>query len=170
MAKKAKNPKVGSDKSDKKHNFSNKGARGPNKLTEKQMFVSTLKSTKGNISKACEKLNISRETYYEWKKIDPEFKKECDNIPDYLGDYVVSKLFKLIDKGNVRAIIYYCQTQLKDRGFGNKVEVTGKDGAPLNGLSFAEERDLLATLPLEHQKIYRDVRKLLVAPVLNAQD
>jgi hypothetical protein len=40
-------------------------------------------------------------------------------------------LFKLIKEGNVAATIFYLKTQGKQRGYIERQEVTGADGAPI---------------------------------------
>jgi hypothetical protein len=43
-------------------------------------------------------------------------------------DFVESKLMDAIENGNIAAIIFYAKTQMKDRGYVERQELTGADG------------------------------------------
>lgn len=103
-----------------------------NKRAElKNRLLLALEDHKGLISSACAQCHISRETYYNWCKNDPEFKEKASEILDRVGDFVESSLMNLISKGDTPAIIFYCKTKLKNRGFVERIEQTGKDGSPI---------------------------------------
>jgi hypothetical protein len=124
------------------------------KQEDKDKFPEKLISTRGNISLACKALRISRETYYEWKRNDKEFAQECEvDIWEYIAGYVESKLFSLIEEGNIRAIIFYCQTKLKDRGYGKSLEVTSAIGESSHG-SVIETKARLDKLTDDELKQY----------------
>ena len=46
-------------------------------------------------------------------------------------DFAESELMKLIKDGNVAATIFFLKTQGKARGYIERQEVTGADGAPI---------------------------------------
>lgn len=66
-----------------------------------------------NISLACEKLGISRNTIYRWRNEDEEFNKSLNEAFDSgiasVNDLAESKLLSLIDKKNIRAIEYWLE-------------------------------------------------------------
>lgn len=97
----------------------------------KQEFPKVLQQSLGIISNACAHFDISRNTYYYWYNNDPEFAAACDEVHEYVGDFVEGKLLQKIETGDTTAIIFYCKTKLKNRGFIERVENTGADGSPL---------------------------------------
>ena len=87
---------------------------------KKKIFLQALENNYGNISSSCRSSNIGRQTYYEWKKVDPEFVESCESINEGLVDNAESKLKELIDRGNVVAIIFYLKCKGKKRGYAEK--------------------------------------------------
>ncbi len=71
-----------------------------------------------NISVACEKVGLSRNTVYRWCKDDPEFKKRLDEAlhkgTDSINDLAESKLVSHINNGNMRAIQYWLDNHKKE--------------------------------------------------------
>ena len=70
-----------------------------------------------NISVACEKFDLSRNTIYRWCKEDSSFKKRLDdallNGVESINDLAESKLTSLINQGNMRAIMYWLDNNKK---------------------------------------------------------
>ena len=93
----------------------------PNKTnTIKKKLLEYLKENKRNISNACEKAGISRWTFYNWCNEDPDFKEQVNEVEEYVGDIVESRLLKNIIEGRETSAIFYCKTKLKNRGYIEK--------------------------------------------------
>lgn len=77
---------------------------------DKQLLVEQLKKTP-IIQVVCEKFNISRATFYRWRKDDSNFKKLTDKAlksgKTYINDLAESQLISLIKEKNTTAIIYW---------------------------------------------------------------
>ncbi|MFA6077310.1 MAG: hypothetical protein WC735_04535 [Candidatus Paceibacterota bacterium] len=71
-----------------------------------------------NISLACEKIGLSRNTIYRWCKEDPDFKNRLDealgNGTESVNDLAESKLITLINSGNMQAIKYWLDNNKKN--------------------------------------------------------
>lgn len=71
-----------------------------------------------NISVACEKVGLSRNTIYRWCNEDPEFKKQLDEALNLgtasVNDLAESKLISQINSGNMRAIMYWLDNNKKN--------------------------------------------------------
>lgn len=96
----------------------------------KRKLLDALKNTLGIVTPACEMAGISTQTYYNWRKSDPAFRGQCDEILERQGDYVESKLMELIQSGDTTATIFYCKTKLKNRGYNEKAAPTKKENLP----------------------------------------
>lgn len=83
----------------------------------KKAFPEILKECRGMIASSCSKAGISRETYYRWGREDPEFKEACDMAAQHVNDFVEAKLLKLINDEVPAAVIFYCKTRMRDRGY-----------------------------------------------------
>lgn len=46
----------------------------------RNLFIKHLGESKGNVSEAVRRTGISRKTYYNWRKEDPDFAMQCDII------------------------------------------------------------------------------------------
>ena len=91
-------------------------------LSKKQWtFIKALESTLGNITGACAKARVSRQTYYNWMK-NQEFADEVDAVNEANLDYAESKLLSLIRQENPTAIIFYLKTKGKKRGYVERIE------------------------------------------------
>jgi len=90
-------------------------------VTHKKKMLECLKETLGIVSSAADKAEISRKTHYEWLKDDEWYREEVDAIQARQGDFVESKLIKQIHSDDTTAIIFYCKTRLKNRGYEETV-------------------------------------------------
>lgn len=77
---------------------------------KEQQFLDQL-ATIPNVSLACEKVGLSRNTVYRWCKEDPQFQTKMDEALDSgtksINDLAESKLITHINNGNLRAIQYW---------------------------------------------------------------
>lgn len=102
----------------------------------KKRFIEVLKKSRGIISSACESVDMSRQTYYNWLEADPEFKQAVEEVNESMIDFVESKLMQKINgievldhkSGDVydlppsdTAIIFYLKTKGKSRGYVESV-------------------------------------------------
>ncbi len=115
----------------------------------KKKMLEALNETMGIVSVACKRIGIVRSTHYEWYKNDPEYKEAVDDIKEYRNDFVESMIIKKIKDGDTTMTIFYAKTQMKERGYSERVEVTGADGKDLISEDMClknlskEERDVL---------------------------
>ena len=101
------------------------------KLTTKQrkeLVIAELKNSLGIVFTACKKSGVSRAQFYNWKKSDAKFSAIVKEIEEDQKDFVEGKLIKNINDGDITAIIFYLKTKGKDRGYTQRIEVTGAPG------------------------------------------
>ena len=89
---------------------------------KKKKFLEALREGRGIITYACQKIGISRKTYYDWYQNDIEFKMLADEVNNTTIDVVESKLLSAINEGNLTAIIFYLKTKGKKRGYVERTE------------------------------------------------
>ena len=65
-----------------------------NKHPKKQAMVKALTAHLGNVSKACDEVDIVRNTHYNWLAKDDDYKFECEDVINVAIDYVESKMFE----------------------------------------------------------------------------
>lgn len=90
---------------------------------KKAKMLKALEKSLGVVTTACKMANVGRTTYYEWLDKDPEFKKAVDDFNNIALDFAESKLYELIQEGNVTATIFYLKTKGKKRGYIERQEI-----------------------------------------------
>ncbi len=98
----------------------------------KQAMLEALTLSFGVIAHAAKQVGIDRTTHYTWLEDDPGYKAAVADLKEYKKDFIESKLIKLINDGDTAATIFAAKTQLKDRGYVERSEITGADGKDLN--------------------------------------
>lgn len=87
------------------------------RFRKENVFLEQLK-TIPNISLACEKVGLSRNTIYRWCNDDPDFKNRLDealaNGIESVNDLAESKLITQINSGNMQAIKYWLDNNKKN--------------------------------------------------------
>ena len=111
-----------------------KTTQNTQKKTKKEKFIEVLFENHGHISEACEKMNICRKTFYNWKSSDSEFAADVQLVEDSLIDYAKSKLMENITKNDTTSIIFFLKTKGKDQGFTEKQEI--KLTKPIDEIDF----------------------------------
>ena len=111
------------------------------KACTREMVLVAIIGTGGIKSKIAKKLAVTRETVNNYIKGDDVIAKAYDDECEAVGDICESKLVAKIRKGNMQAITFYAKTKLKNRGYVERTETTGKDGGPL-GLVVADSNEV----------------------------
>ncbi len=95
---------------------------------EKAQFLEALKLKFGNATEACKALRLSRQTPYNWRRDDPVFAAEWDDIIEGLKDFAESKLLLNISRGKEASIFFFLKCRAKERGYIEKfsIEHSGK--------------------------------------------
>lgn len=99
--------------------------------TGKKEMLEALEKSLGIVTTACKSAGIMRSTHYEWYKEDEEYKAAVDSIADIALDFAESQLHKQIQNGEVTSTIFFLKTKGKKRGYVERMEQTGADGAAL---------------------------------------
>lgn len=76
-----------------------------------------------SVTNACKNAGISRRVFYDWKKQDPEFAAEVEQIMnEEFPDFVEDALKKQILNGDTKAIIFALKCKCRDRGWVERTE------------------------------------------------
>ena len=94
------------------------------KRAKKAALLRSLRNNLGNVTNACSVAGVSRRTFYNYKSEDPSFAQEAEDIGEDGIDLVESELLKQINRGTIRATIFFLKTKGRRRGYGNKPERT----------------------------------------------
>ena len=84
----------------------------------KKELIDVLRKTFGNVMLSCQKVGISRATFYLWRQEDPEFDEAVHEINEMTLDFVEHELLKGIKEGNTRLIMFYLTAKGRSRGYG----------------------------------------------------
>ena len=108
-----------------------------------------------NLTKACEKVNITRQIFYHWKENDPEFAALADEVVECKKDFFEEHLVMLVASGDSPATVMANRTLNRDRGYGEHIK------HELNGvINHAVVRVDDLNLPLDTRKqILSSIRK-----------
>jgi hypothetical protein len=90
---------------------------------KKKAMIEALVVSMGNITASAKRVGIHRLTHYDWLNKDPEYKKEYESIDDMECDFYRNALHKLVQEGNVTAVIFGLKTKGKHRGYIEKQEI-----------------------------------------------
>lgn len=91
-------------------------------VSKKKIMLKQLVINLGNITNACRAADIDRKTYYKWLEKDKAFREATEAIPEMRLDHYEAQLDKLIDEGNVAALIFALKAKGKKRGWIEKQE------------------------------------------------
>lgn len=118
----------------------------PKKRNElKEIFLEAYDSSACNVSMACKKVNISRNTFYEWKKEDIQFAQACKDKEESLIDFAETMLYKGIKEGKTSELIFFLKTKGQSRGYVEKQQYSlSRDEPDLSGLSTEELLTIIA--------------------------
>lgn len=133
-------------------------------LSKKQKsFISALKQSLGVITEVCETTGVARASHYRWMKENPLYRDAVLEVDEVALDFAESQLFKLMKGVKITeirrkpnpekagelieetveytsvpdksAVIFYCKTKGKKRGYIERQEITGAEGTPLGGMA-----------------------------------
>jgi hypothetical protein len=119
-----------------------------NSIRSEERLIEALRKNRGVIAYAATVLGVSRQTVYEYIKNRPHLQAVVDDCRELSLDITEAKLFQSIESGNIQAIIFHLKTVGKDRGYTERSEVTGAQGAeirvqtidPLDALGIKPEK------------------------------
>jgi hypothetical protein len=105
-------------------------AENGNGLTAASM-IDAVERSRGFVSEACRLLRCSRKHFYAKLKDFPTVQQALEDEREKRHDWVESKMLKGIEAEVPALIIFYLKTQCRDRGYSERVEVTGANGGPM---------------------------------------
>lgn len=116
---------------------------------KKQLVIKQLKKTP-IVQVVCEKISVSRSTYYRWRKEDSEFRKSADKALKegslLVNDLAESQLISAIKDKNLTAIIFWLKYHHST--YATKVELHGSVDHKMETLTPKQEQLINKALSL----------------------
>ena len=119
-------------KGDKSDKGKNQGKVVLRKIEAKGKMIEAMNNSFGIVSIAAEKAGIHRSTHYTWLEEDPDYEKDSNEALERAKDFVESKIYQAIQDGKESVLIHYAKTKMRDRGYGEKISISGDPDAPLH--------------------------------------
>jgi len=94
-------------------------------------IIAAIKESKGFLTLAAQKAGVSYITVWRYTQDFPLVKQAVEEAKETMTDFVESKLFEEIRKGNTACIIFYLKTKGKSRGYIERHEISGEGGNPI---------------------------------------
>lgn len=115
-----------------------------------ELFLAVLEANQGNISKTCDDIGMSRNTYYKWHMAEGEkwdiLRQQIREIRrgwvDGVLDMAEQRLAESVEVGDGQSVRFVLTKLGRSRGYGDHLAVEPVRGIP--GLSYPEEADLEA--------------------------
>lgn len=96
-----------------------------------EQAIEALKRHHGLVSKAARALGVSRATLHGMIGKMPTVAEARYEAKEALKDEAEAKIYEQIQDGNTTMLIFFAKTQMKDRGYVERVKQSGPDGAAL---------------------------------------
>jgi hypothetical protein len=90
----------------------------------KKKLLQALEKNLGIVTPACKDVGVSRDRFYHYYHHDEEFKKAVDEIYDIQIDFVENQLFRKIQDGSERSILFYMKYKGRKRGYTDSLDIT----------------------------------------------
>ena len=118
-----------------------------------ERIIKAIKESYGIITNTARRLKVSRQALHEWINEDEELKNAVKHARENdLKDLIEDALVKNIKKGKEASIIFASKTQLRNRGYQERIEVTDKSKLD-DQIQQASEQDLLDMIAKLQKKI-----------------
>lgn len=105
-----------------------------NKEEIKKKVIAEIIRSKGFKTVACNTVGLNPRTFRSWMAEDSEFRQAVEDAVEiareYRDDVAEQKLFSQIEAGDTTAIIFYCKTRLKSRGYSERVQQQAQQQQP----------------------------------------
>jgi len=88
-------------------------------------FITAIKGSRGMISAIANRVGCNRSTVYKYINDYVTVKQALDDERESMKDFAESKLFQQINNDNITALIFYLKTQVRDRGYIEKINIEG---------------------------------------------
>jgi uncharacterized protein YjiS (DUF1127 family) len=98
---------------------------------KKRKILDSLTKNDGAIYQAVKDAGVSRAQYYKYLKHDPIFNQAVQDLGEAKLDLAEAVLQKAIKAKNMTAIIFFLKTKGKRRGYIERQEISGPEGAPV---------------------------------------
>lgn len=95
------------------------------------LVIDAIKNSNGILSAVAYKLDVARQTLYNYLGRHPEAKACLEDERENFDDYAEKKLFELIKNGDPQTIRFYAETRLRNRGYSRKVESEINSNQPI---------------------------------------
>lgn len=118
-----------------------------------ERIIKAIKESYGIITNTARRLKVSRQALHEWINEDEELKNAVKHARENdLKDLIEDALVKNIKKGKEASIIFASKTQLRNRGYQERIEVTDKSKLD-DQIQQASESDLIEMMAKLQKKI-----------------
>ena len=118
-----------------------------------ERIIKAIKESYGIITNTARRLKICRSTLHDWINEDEELKNAVKHARENdLKDLIEDALVKNIKKGKEASIIFASKTQLRNRGYQERIEVTDKSKLD-DQIQQASESDLIEMMAKLQKKI-----------------
>lgn len=97
--------------------------RNGGKNARQHLFIHALAQSCFNVSASMHKLNVTRKMFDNWVTHDPGFAELIDEIHFHKQNFFETAFIGRVAAGDTPAILHAVKTQLRDRGYGEKLEV-----------------------------------------------
>jgi len=94
-------------------------------------LISKINDAKGNVSAVARAFGVSRKTIYNHIERYKTAQDALEDARETMLDNAESILYKKVLEGSTPELLFFLKTQGKRRGYVERSEVTGADGAPL---------------------------------------
>lgn len=99
------------------------------KLTTERV-ITAIEEYRGNLTAVARALRVSRTTLYKFVHAHPRVTQALEEAREAMLDHAESILYRKILDGDNTALIFFLKTQGKKRGYIERLEAGGPDGAP----------------------------------------
>jgi hypothetical protein len=99
--------------------------------TKQKAMLEALEKSLGVVATASKSCGLHRSSHYVWMQESPTYAEAYNDIKELVLDFAESHLHQLISKGDVASTIFFLKTRGKSRGYVERTEITGSEGAPI---------------------------------------
>jgi hypothetical protein len=108
-----------------------KTGRPPKPRLKLVEVAAALAELQGNIAAVARRFDVHRSSLQEFIGKSTELQKVLQDARDGMVDNAESALYRAVIGGEAWAVCFFLKTQGKARGYIERSEVTGMDGAPI---------------------------------------